>query len=317
MMISLIIPVYNLEGYLAQCLNSVLACGDPGLEIICVNDGSTDASGRILEEFQKRDKRIRVIHQENRGVSAARNAGLEVAGGDLIGFLDGDDVIHPQYISVLSGMLASGDGDMAVCDYRKIGQEEDVNWETACTDTVRILDAEASMRNHTVKCFAWGRLYKRELLKGLAFRENMALGEDRAFHLDLISSKPDVRVLWTQRQLYGYRQRKDSVVAGTGKRQWMGLAQDILNSCKEKLDSPGKAWYLTESFKLACSVRAFCRCDPQLGPETERLVSLCLQEMQKTTGLPVARRIGYRFIGKWPWIYRVLVWMKEKSAGSG
>ena len=99
--ISVIIPVYNTEKYLSECLDSVLAQTFKDIEIICVNDGSSDNSGRILEEYTKRDTRIKVITQSNQGLSAARNAGLDEAKGEWIAFLDSDDRLPPYALEVL------------------------------------------------------------------------------------------------------------------------------------------------------------------------------------------------------------------------
>ena len=114
-LISVIIPVYNVEKYLQYCLESVCRQTYRNLEIILIDDGSTDHSGSICDEWAERDDRIRVIHQPNGGVSSARNTGLEKTGGDFIGFIDSDDWIEPQmYELLLSGI---GDSDMACCGY--------------------------------------------------------------------------------------------------------------------------------------------------------------------------------------------------------
>ena len=95
-LISFIIPVYNVEKYLAQCIESVLVQSHDNIEIILVDDGSTDKSGEICDNFSKTDNRVRVIHQENRGASAARNAGLGIAKGNYIAFIDSDDYVSPS-----------------------------------------------------------------------------------------------------------------------------------------------------------------------------------------------------------------------------
>lgn len=92
--VSILIPVYNVENYLEKCLDSVISQTMNNIEIICVNDGSTDHSGEILEKYQKKDKRIIVVNKENGGLPSARNAGLEIARGKYIGFVDSDDYIN-------------------------------------------------------------------------------------------------------------------------------------------------------------------------------------------------------------------------------
>ena len=99
--ISVIIPIYNTAAYLPRCLDSILQNTYRSLEIICVNDGSTDDSAVILERYAAADSRIIAVNQENAGVSAARNTGLDMATGDFIAFVDSDDWVHPQYFEIL------------------------------------------------------------------------------------------------------------------------------------------------------------------------------------------------------------------------
>lgn len=108
-MFSIIVPVYNVAAYLRSCLASLVDQTESSWEAICVDDGSTDGSAEILDEFAARDSRIRVIHQSNSGVSAARNAALDIASGDWIGFLDGDDTYHPQLLQVVSEAIAENE----------------------------------------------------------------------------------------------------------------------------------------------------------------------------------------------------------------
>lgn len=101
-MVSVIIPVYNVEKYLPECLDSVIAQSVEDIEIICVNDGSTDGSGEILNTYAEKDRRIRIITQENRGLSAARNAGAAVSSGRYLYFLDSDDMIAPDALKLMT-----------------------------------------------------------------------------------------------------------------------------------------------------------------------------------------------------------------------
>ena len=97
--VSVIIPVYNVETYISKCISSVIEQSYKNIEIILIDDGSKDSSGKILDEYEKGDDRITVIHQKNKGVSAARNRGLELASGDYVVFVDGDDWVDSNYVS--------------------------------------------------------------------------------------------------------------------------------------------------------------------------------------------------------------------------
>ena len=99
--ISVIVPVYNVEQYLPHCIDSILTQTFTDFEVLLIDDGSTDNSGRICDEYAKKDNRIRVFHKENGGVSSARNVGLDNAEGEFLGFVDGDDILSPVYLMIL------------------------------------------------------------------------------------------------------------------------------------------------------------------------------------------------------------------------
>ena len=118
LLISVIVPVYNVEKYLARCVDSVLAQTFRELEIILVDDGSTDRSGAICDDYEKKDDRIRVIHKPNGGLSDARNAGIDVAEGQFLCFVDSDDFIDPEMLETLYRLLIEHEADISVCGIR-------------------------------------------------------------------------------------------------------------------------------------------------------------------------------------------------------
>lgn len=118
--ISIIVPIYNTAKYLPTCLNSILNQTYQNLEIILVDDGSTDNSSKIIKEYAKKDQRIKVIHQKNAGLSSARNAGLETATGDYVTFVDSDDEIDLKMIKKMMGAISSSKADVAVCSFKEI-----------------------------------------------------------------------------------------------------------------------------------------------------------------------------------------------------
>ena len=118
-LISVIVPVYNVEKYLNRCVDSIINQTYSNLEIILINDGSTDTSGKICDEYKKRDNRIHVIHQKNGGLSAARNAGIVIANGNYFIFVDSDDLIHPQCIEILYKVIKNDCSDIVIGNYEK------------------------------------------------------------------------------------------------------------------------------------------------------------------------------------------------------
>ena len=118
--ISVVVPVYNVEKYLSVCINSVLSQTFTDFELILVDDGSTDKGGDICDEYEKKDNRIRVIHQKNQGVSAARNAGIDLSIGEYLIFIDSDDTIDKNCLSILYKNLIIENADISLCAYKKI-----------------------------------------------------------------------------------------------------------------------------------------------------------------------------------------------------
>lgn len=116
-MISVIVPVYNVEPYLEEAIESVIHQTYTDLEIILVDDGSTDDSGKICDRYQKKDSRIKVVHQENRGLSAARNAGLDICKGEMIAFLDSDDAFCTDMLQKMSDAMLESGADIVECNY--------------------------------------------------------------------------------------------------------------------------------------------------------------------------------------------------------
>lgn len=121
-LISVIIPVYNIEKYIFKCLSSVASQKYTNLEIIVVDDGSTDNSGEICDMFAAGDNRIKIIHQKNAGLSAARNAGIDASKGEYIGFIDGDDYIDKMMYYEMIHIIEQNDADMVICDYESVDE---------------------------------------------------------------------------------------------------------------------------------------------------------------------------------------------------
>lgn len=174
-MISVIVPIYNVEEYLPTCIESILNQTYKDLEILLIDDGSTDNSGKICDEYAKQDKRCIVIHQQNQGVSATRNTGLNHATGKYISFIDGDDYIHPQMIEILYNEIRKGDFDFsmilhkAVWKYHK-PQNIDSNKKTKILLQEHLMQ---SIFNHIPSelglkemdfLVVWNKLYKSEII---------------------------------------------------------------------------------------------------------------------------------------------------------
>ena len=126
-LVSIIVPVYQVKEYISECVESLLAQTYTNLEILLVDDGSTDGSGEICDEYAVKDSRVRVVHQTNQGLSTARNTGIGLAQGECLAFVDSDDVVMPGFIEILYELLGKYQADIAACDYVKCPTEDFVH----------------------------------------------------------------------------------------------------------------------------------------------------------------------------------------------
>lgn len=204
--ISVIIPVYNTAPYLERCLDSVLQSTYRNLEIICVNDGSTDESLSILEHYQALDDRVVVINQNNSGVSAARNHGLAHATGAYISFVDSDDWVHPQYLECL--LCAIENADISHCGMVRINND-DLEKEKQQISPIRILDTD-KMNFGEIADHCCGKLFRREIVEKLKFEESISFGEDKLFTALAFQTGKKIAVI--DNVLYYYYNNPNSAV---------------------------------------------------------------------------------------------------------
>lgn len=179
-LISVIVPVYNIEQYLPACIESILAQTYTNLEIILIDDGSTDGSGRVCDEYAAKDTRIRVIHKPNGGVSSARNIGLDAATGTLIGFVDGDDTIAPEMYQTLYSDMCQYDADIVCCGYKSIWPNKvELHYGT---EKLLVYEgkqgAQTLLTGKNIEPSLWNKLYRGKLFFGVEFNEKIRFAED-------------------------------------------------------------------------------------------------------------------------------------------
>lgn len=215
-MISIIVPVYKVEKYLCECVDSILCQTYTELEIILVDDGSPDHCGAICDEYAKKDGRIKVIHKENGGLSSARNAGLDIARGAYIGFVDSDDYIHPQMFEILHYYARKDKSDI-VCTYltKKDARETRFEVEKACPQR-QIVSSEMALKQFVQKYRALVRetaqtkLYDAKLFEELRFCEGI-IYEDADLLPCILRSARQITML-RDLHLYCYRINDESIM---------------------------------------------------------------------------------------------------------
>lgn len=213
-MVSIIVPVYNTEKYLHNCINSLLAQTCTDIEILLVNDGSTDTSGDICDAYAAQDARVRVIHQQNAGVSSARNAALAVARGEYIAFVDSDDWVSPDYIEDLQSAMTESGADLVACGMFAVYSRLDtVQDKTDCTEVLEGREVyRALLCDAQVGGYLWNKLFKRELIRD-GFDTDLHLSEDFLFCAKY--AREVGRTVILSRKLYYYwqnPQRKHSTL---------------------------------------------------------------------------------------------------------
>ena len=231
-LISVIIPIYKVEQFLDECIESIIHQTYNNLEIILVDDGSPDGCPKMCDEWARKDSRIRAVHKKNGGLSSARNAGLDVATGDYISFVDSDDFIaqdalfnlHHRFqdsekIGIVSGMIYRYQ-DGKTCNFKDSWTLKD---ERIISSEKFLLETMSQKTSYTV----WNKLYKRELLDGVRFREGRN-NEDTLFMYDLGKRMHNLNILMVEipKFVYYYRYREDSICT-TSK---LPLAIDILGN---------------------------------------------------------------------------------------
>lgn len=205
-MISIIIPVYNVEKYLRECLDSVLAQTFCDYEVIMTNDGSTDNSGSICDEYARRDSRFRTIHKANGGLSSARNAALDIARGEYIFFLDSDDFITPSCLQILVDESRRTGCKIVACHYTHSCDKLDSHGKTVVMSNNCAIKKTLHQTNRLVNT-AWGKLYDRSIFEHERFTEGRWYEDLDAFYR--FYSHVD-KIAFVQRALYYYRNRQSS-----------------------------------------------------------------------------------------------------------
>lgn len=210
--VSVIVPVYNADRYIDDCIKSILAQTYPYFEIICVNDGSTDKSLSLLKKYRQQDSRVRIFNKINSGVSSSRNLGIKKARGNLVSFVDADDILHPQFLECMVSTLQRSQTDVVCCRYSIFKKKQPY---------IHKFNTQYSYRcnNHTLISYllhlteyhgmAWGKIYHKKSIQNILFHEKIQYGEDTLFFLTLLLKSR--KFSFVPLNLYLYRESSNSL----------------------------------------------------------------------------------------------------------
>ena len=307
MTVSVIIPVYNCAAYLADCLDSVLAQTYQKLQIILIDDGSTDGSGEICDRYAARDSRIQVAHQANQGASAARNAGLELAKGDWITFVDSDDTTQPELYEFLVGLAQTHQADIAHCGYRKMhfdGTFKDVEGTNILLEQDPMEACQCLLEGRHFTGGLWNKLYRRELFQGIRFDADLKINEDVLLNVELFLKAK--KLVFQDKPLYCYYERTLSATRTTFrlkiKRDCAQVSRRIMNIF---FNTP---LALPAARRLVYALVDLYRCglfEDSKGTRQERWeIHQMIKVFGGAYGLNRGRQFwNYRFMRTLPWIY--------------
>lgn len=212
-LISIIVPVFNVKTYLKKCVNSILKQTYHNIEIVLVDDGSTDGSALICDEYQLKDERIRVVHQKNKGLSAARNIGIELAKGKYIAFVDSDDYIADKMIEVLYELIIENEAELAICNIECVydsGEKKEMC--SPLRNRIYLSNEWIEELFHSLTWYyvvAWNKLYKKELWNKVRYPVGYIHEDEAVIHRILKQCK---KIVTTEEKLYYYRQNPKSIM---------------------------------------------------------------------------------------------------------
>lgn len=237
-LISIIIPVYNTLNYLPECFNSIIKQTYRNIEIIVVDNGSTDGSGKLCDEYASKDTRIKVIHKEHTGVSSARNIGLDAANGKYIGFIDSDDYFAHDMIEQLYSAICESGTKICCCNYLAFSDTKHPDANIRHKHTFEVLDQISAMKllfsmNH-YRFLVWNKIYEKELFDDIRFPDEKHYEDIWPIYNIFKKVK---EVTYVRQELCFYRQRNTSLSKEKFNMKEYDLVENIQITVKDCLDN--------------------------------------------------------------------------------
>lgn len=298
-LVSVVIPVYNIAPYLPACLDSVLAQRYQKLEIILVDDGSTDGSGDICEAYARKDGRIKVIHQENRGLSGARNTGLDQATGEYVIMPDGDDTLHPEMIRLLHKSLQQGDFPFAMVSAKDVEQPVAVGEmpPLTSTPTLRLLmqrDLFAALADNVDSHVVWNKLYRRSAIGKLRFEDTSS--QDTVFNTRLFLRLPYAALV--DAPLYYWLKRPGSLSRNFETPKSINRLYSFKTCADLTVGMEYESWFLELLYRYAGNILDRYH-SHRLGPLARKTVRTIVRQTARrlltNSSLPFTRRLKLFF----------------------
>lgn len=299
--VSVIIPVYNVEKYLTRCLQSVCGQTMKDIEIICVNDGSTDRSLQILQEYAQQDGRIKVINQENQGLSVARNVGIDNSVAEYISFIDSDDFIHHNFLEVLYNAIKKTNSDISGCNFQKITKQEgtlSIKSNIKAEISANPLKTLLHKKNY-IHFNVWNKLYRRDIISNIRFPIGIYF-EDWVFNTIVFDKA--TRFAWIDQPLYGYRISSDSIMRSSFNEKKL---HDYVSGIKivHAYFQNSEKWAIIKKTRIARTVKMMMNAAMRskdseiIGLSKKQLLNLYTRKIVGYKGLSIINKIKlYKFL---------------------
>ena len=311
-LISVIIPVYKVEKYLCRCVDSVLEQTYTNMEIILVDDGSPDNCPVMCDEYARQDSRVKVIHQENAGLSGARNAGIDMAQGQWLAFVDSDDYLAADFLERLYQACVDTGSSLSVCRWEYVRGETIPEHGTGETRvyTGREMLANLYVPDGAYFVVAWNKLYRKELFEDIRYPLGR-IHEDEATTYRIYDKVK--KAAYVDRSLYGYFVTPVSITRGFNpkRRDWVTAVAERLDFFEQKgyteLMVPGLQALADGSIDIWFGLRDQLPGSEKQQEEIRTLIREGLRRVKKYGKFPLRTEIGYRLFLTWPGLYRKLL----------
>lgn len=260
-LISVVIPVYNVETYLDACVRSVMKQTYSNIEIILVDDGATDNSGEMCDFYAKEDSRVKVIHKDNGGLSDARNCGIEVTKGEFITFVDSDDIVSCKYIETLYSLIKNNNADISICNCVHCFEDTDIQF--SMSTYLEVLDSDSAINNLLYQkkflVSAWSKMYRRRFFEDVIFPVGM-LYEDSAIMYKIFEKAKTI--VYSNAKIYAYFHRNGSITT----QKFDARNFDILIIAEEIFDHYSNNNIIVKSamsYYVVAALRLYLNCPKQ------------------------------------------------------
>jgi len=231
-LVSIVVPIYNVEPYLRRCLDSIVGQTYKNIEIILVNDGSKDNSLCICNEYKEKDNRIIVVDKKNGGLGSARNAGLNIASGKYILFIDSDDYISTKMTERLLVTMKEQNADIVACDFCNFYEDGTIQ-KKKISDSIKVYSAPEALkdmfRNNGIRWGAWNKLYRIDLFDGVRYAEGVYSEDMATTYLLYAQSK---KIVWTDECLYFYFIRSNGIMKSKPPKRYADEVKIIEELCE-------------------------------------------------------------------------------------